>query len=153
MSRPTRQQLAHMTREEKIIDFNSRMQEKLDEVQQAINASREMLHDLQTEVEEVTDFIINDELVKNVLIINLIKFYRASYGYELCCLRFYTNIISNTLTQAHFDATHERMTELLEIQFETFGMKHQGKWSKDAINNFENYKNLYEIYKGLHNLN
>ena len=153
MSRPTRQQLAHMTREEKIIDFNSRMQEKLDEVQHSINASRAILYNIQLNENEFIDFTIDDEFIENVLKLNVIKYYRKAYAYRLCLMRVCMNIISNTLTVEQFDATHEKMTELLEIKFEVFGMKHHLKWSKDAIENFDDCKLIYTIYKYLHNIN
>ena len=142
-----------MTREEKIVEFNSEMQEKLDEVQHLIKVNRAMVYKIQHDDSVVINFTIGDDFIENVLKINVIKYFRVAYSFQLCLMRGYINIMSNTFTQAQFDATHEKMTESLESMFEVFGMKHQEKWSKTAINNFDTYKDIYQTYKYLHNIN
>jgi hypothetical protein len=154
MSRLTlKQQLARMTREKKIIEFNSEMQENLDEVQHLIKINREMAYKIQHDDNVDIVFTMDGDFIENVLKINIIKYFRVAYAYYLCLMRAYMNMMSKTFTKTQFDATHEKMTEILELKFEVFGMKHHEKWSETAIDNFDVYKDMYKTYKELYNIN
>ena len=150
MSHPTRQQYKN----EKDIDYLKFIsQEKLIESQPLLNHYRLMISGVNAMTDTTINCDMNGDIFNNVSTINVLAVCRAEYVLMLCVMRFYTNILSNTLTEAQYSATQEKMTDFIELKFEVFGMKHQEKWGKAMINHFENYKKIYELYKRLHNIN
>jgi uncharacterized protein (UPF0216 family) len=145
--------MSHPTHQQRIIRFNRSIQNGIDSLNNHMNYTRDALNELRTEERDIISINIEEHAFPAILVKNIIKFMRVEYARQLCILRFFTNIISNTLTKAHFDALHEKITDELELKFEVFGMKHHEEWSKESIYNYDGYKNMYKLYKQLYNIN
>tara|TARA_R110000822_G_C14972713_1_gene457512 strand:+ start:73 stop:531 length:459 start_codon:yes stop_codon:yes gene_type:complete len=149
----TQQKLKKMSKQQLRTMHYIILQEALDKVTLRLNRTRKIINELiQAEESAIVSFAIDGDVIDEVLPSSLIKWYRLDYAVDLCNLRFLTNFLSNTLTQAHFDALHEKLTDQLELMFELFGMKHHKKWSKTFMDDFEVHKDRYDIYKGLYNI-
>ena len=156
MSQPTPQQFARMTREEKIGSFNEMLQDLIDHYKTLLKNTRVQVIDLKQK-EDDDDFmdvmLHSGEKFTDILAKNMSKYICAEYAIELCLLMSFTNMLSNTFTKKHFSTTQEKMTDFIEIKFEVFGMKYQEQWGKEAINDFQIYKDTYSSYKTLYNIN
>ena len=153
MSTPPTVRMSRPTLQQRIIAFKRFVQEDIDEINNDMNATRDTLNELRTVERDIISVDIVGYTFPDILTINTIKYQRVEYAKQLCILRFFTNILSNTLTKAQFDALHEKITDELELKFEVFGMKHHEEWSKESIECYDGYNTIYKLYKQLYNIN
>ena len=136
------------------VTFNAELQSNIYHLKIALNKTRSGLQVLRHEdADDLMQVTIDGHIFPNIIVKNIIKFMRAEYAFELCMFISYTNMLSNTFTQTQFDATQEKMVDLLELKFEAYGMKYQKQWSEESINEFNVYKSMYSSYKQHYNIN
>jgi hypothetical protein len=92
----------------------------------------------------IDDIDIYKITIKNVPTSTLIIYYKAIYKSELTKLVFLTNLVNKTLTATHYERLKETFDDILQLQFELFGMATHTEWSAATTESFDISKMIYD---------